>query len=139
MKNFLLTLLLLLFITILCSCNDAKQNEIDELQCQLSLMELEIAERDMQIKTLEDRIDALSDEIANNELAKIEYKGQAIGLKYNLTELSRKAKELYVETEREYVRRGLLASIAESINDISELAKKQAEAILAATMDTDDY
>ena len=102
-------------------------------------MELEIAERDMQIKTLEDRIDALSDEIANNELAKIEYKGQAIGLKYNLTELSRKAKELYVETEREYVRRGLLASIAESINDISELAKKQAEAILAATMDTDDY
>ena len=37
------------------------------------------------------------------------------------------------------MRRGLLASIAESINDISELAKKQAEAIFAATMNTDDY
>lgn len=60
-------------------------------------------------------------------------------IKYNLTELSRKAKELYAETEREYMRRGLLASIAESINDISELAKKQAEAIFAATMNTDDY
>lgn len=134
MKNFLLILLLLL-----CSCNGTKQNEIDELQCRLSLLELEIVERDTQIKTLEDRIDILSDEIANNELAKNEYKGQAIGLKYNLTELSRKAKELYAETEREYMRRGLLASIAESINDISELAKKQAEAIFAATMNTDDY
>ncbi|WP_290540582.1 hypothetical protein [Alistipes sp.] len=81
MKNFLLILLLLL-----CSCNDTKQNEIDELQCRLSLLELEIAERDTQIKTLEDRIDILSDEIANNELA-----------------------------------------------------KKQAEAIFAATMNTDDY
>lgn len=124
MKYTLLGLLLFLY-----SCNEAKQNEITELQEQISFLETQLIERETDIKNLKDQINSLIDISINYELLTKECNAQIIAINTNLTELSRKAVILYEETEREYMRKGLLVSVAKSIQTLSELIESQTNAI----------
>lgn len=124
MKNILLSLLLLLY-----SCNGTKQDKINELQEQISLLEIKAIEQEAYIRNLKDQINSLININTNYDLMTKECNSQIIAMNSNLIELSRKAEILYAEMEREYIRRGLLISIAESIQTLSELIQNQTNAI----------
>lgn len=124
MKNILLSLLLLLY-----SCNGTKLDKINELQEQISLLEIKAIEQEAYIRNLKDQINSLININTNYDLMTKECNSQIIAMNSNLIELSRKAEILYAEMEREYIRRGLLISIAESIQTLSELIQNQTNAI----------